>query len=100
MDVLRTPLSQILQKLTISCAGSHYARYFCDMSSKVGKIAPTAHRRQGSVSIDAMNQCDGSPFWLPRGVAQQHVRASARARLPGAACHDDFYLTGGSIRPA
>ncbi|KWE97458.1 hypothetical protein WL82_24510 [Burkholderia ubonensis] len=73
MDVLRTPLSQILQKLTISCGGSLYAWYFCDMSSKVGKIAPTAHRRQGSVSIDAMNQCDDSPVRSPHSGTLEQV---------------------------
>ncbi|WP_071767069.1 hypothetical protein [Burkholderia ubonensis] len=73
VDVLRTPLSQILQKLTISCDGSLYAWCFCDMSSKVGKIAPAAHLRQGSASIDAMNQCDDSPVRSPRSSMFEQV---------------------------
>ncbi|MFA8388806.1 hypothetical protein ACEPUD_01625 [Burkholderia ubonensis] len=66
-----------MQKLTISCAGSLYAWYFCDKSTKVGKIVPVAHLRQGSVSIDAMNQCDDSPVRSPRsGMFEQ-------AHMPG-----------------
>ncbi|KVO10963.1 hypothetical protein WL30_27170 [Burkholderia ubonensis] len=67
------PPSQILQKLTISCGRSLYAWYFCDKWPKVGKIVPAAHLRQGSASIDAMNQCDDSPVRSPRSSMFEQV---------------------------